>query len=421
MADNIFEVYQKYVILPQNNYQICHFYSKLSCNQSGCKNMKVYIPMAKGELISTDFSRKTLLIGVHAPHNKTDDIQAYYEEFVNLARTYGVDEYVLLNVKLRNIDPGYFFTKGKLAEVKAVFDEGNFDDIIISDMLSPQQERNLNDMFDCPILDRTRLILAIFEKSATTAEGKMQVEIALLQFAKTRVTGHGVHLDQQAGSIGVRSGPGETMKEATLRHLNRSITTLRKHLEQLEKSRATQRKQRLNQQVPQICLVGYTNAGKSSILNELTNSNVLAKDQLFATLDTTTRQLVVNGKKVGLLSDTVGFIQQLPHQLIASFKSTLAELAYASLLLVVIDISDNNWKSHIDVVLQTLDDINVDKEILFVFNKIDKLTKKELQERLSQFGFFSPYVAVSCIKKEGLTPLKKYLEKWKPKLGEQAS
>lgn len=371
--------------------------------------------MAKRELISTDFRRKTLLIGVQAPYNKTDDIQAYYDEFISLAHTYGVDEYINVNVKLRTIDSGLFFTKGKLSEIKEIFDEGDFDDIIISDMLSPQQERNLNDMFDCPIMDRTRLILAIFEKSATTSEGKMQVEIAQLQFAKTRVTGYGVHLDQQAGSIGVRSGPGETMKEATLRHLNRSITTLKKHLEQLEKARATQRKQRLSEQIPQICLVGYTNAGKSSILNALTNSNVLAKDQLFATLDTTTRQLTINGKKIGLISDTVGFIQQLPHQLIESFKSTLAELSFASLLLVVIDISDNNWKSHIDVVLHTLDEINVDKEILFVFNKIDKLTKKELQLRLSQFGFFSPYVAISCIKEQGLVSLKKYLEKWKPK------
>ena len=376
--------------------------------------------MAKGETISTEFRRKTLLIGVQSPYNKTDDIQAYYDEFINLAATYGVTDYININVKLREIDPGHFFTKGKLAEIKAIFDAGEFDDIIISDMLSAQQERNLNDMFDCPIIDRTRLILSIFERSAKTSEGKLQVEIATLEFAKTRVTGHGVHLDQQAGSIGVRGGPGETMKEATLRHLNRSILMLKRQLEKLDKARATQRKQRLSQHIAQLCLVGYTNSGKSSILNALTNSDVLAKDQLFATLDTTTRQLVINRKKIGLLSDTVGFIQQLPHQLIASFQSTLAELSYASLLLVVIDISDNNWKSHIDVVLQTLDTIHVEKEILFVFNKIDKLTKKELELRLSQFGFFSPYVAVSCLKEGGLNPLKKYLEKWKPKAAEQS-
>lgn len=371
--------------------------------------------MSKQELISTKFTRKTLLIGVQSPYNKTDDINAYYEEFINLAKTYGATDYVNINVKLREIDPGYFFTKGKLDEIKAVFDEGDFDDVIISDQLSAQQERNLNDLLDRPILDRTRLILAIFEKSATTAEGKLQVEIATLQFAKTRVAGHGVHLDQQAGSIGVRGGPGETVKEATIRHLNRSIVTLKRHLERIDKSRETQRKQRLSQNIPLICLVGYTNAGKSTILNTLTGSDVLAKDQLFATLDTTTRQLNFQGKKIGLLSDTVGFIQQLPHQLIEAFKSTLSELAYASLLLVVIDISDNNWRSHVDVVLHTLDEINIDKEMLFVFNKTDKLERKELQARLKSFGFFAPYVAVNSLTPEGIAPLRKYLEKWKPK------
>lgn len=380
-----------------------------------CKYNESPSSMAKNEMISTAFSRKTLLIGVQTPYNKTDDIQAYYDEFINLAHTYGVTDYININVKLREVDPGHFFTKGKLSEIKAIFDDGDFDDIIISDMLSAQQERNLNDLFDRPILDRTRLILAIFAKSAVTAEGKIQVEIATLQFAKTRVTGFGVHLDQQAGSIGVRGGPGETVKEATMRHLSRSIDTLKRHLEKIEKSRGTQRKQRLNQKVPQICLVGYTNAGKSTILNELTGSDVLAKDQLFATLDTTTRQFNVQGRKIGLISDTVGFIQQLPHQLIEAFKSTLAELSYASLLLVVIDIADNNWRSHIDVVLKTLDEIEVDKEMLFVFNKTDKIDRKELQVRLKSFGFFAPYVAINCVKPEGIAPLRKYLEKWKPK------
>ncbi len=370
--------------------------------------------MAKnGIMISTDFRRNTLIVGVHTPYNKTNDIQAYYDEFMNLALTYGVTDHVNINMKLREIDAANFFTKGKLAELKAIFDEGNFDDILISDALSPQQERNLSDIFDCPILDRTRLILAIFAQSATTAEGKLQVEIATLQFAKTRVTGQGVHLDQQAGAVGVRGGPGETVKEATLRHLKRSIDTLKKHLTQLEKSRSTQRKQRLSEGLPQMCLVGYTNAGKSTILNVLTNSDVLAKDQLFATLDTTTRQLNFQGKKIGLISDTVGFIQQLPHQLIEAFKSTLAELKFASLLLIVIDISDNNWRSHIDVVLQTLKEIKINKEMLFVFNKTDKLTKAELKKRLDSFDLDCAYVAISCQKQDGIAPLKKYLEKWK--------
>ncbi|MCX5924089.1 MAG: GTPase HflX [Candidatus Dependentiae bacterium] len=369
--------------------------------------------MAKNELISTTFYKKTLLVGVQSPNNKTDDIEAYYEEFLNLAKTYGIVDYVLLKIKLRSIESGHYFTKGKLAEIKTIFDEGDFEEIIVSDTLSGQQERNLHEVFDCPLMDRTRLILAIFEKSAVTAEGKIQVEIAKLQFAKTRVTGHGVHLDQQAGTVGIRSGPGETVKEATIRYLSRTILTLKGHLEKIEKARGAQRKQRLTQKVPLICLVGYTNAGKSTILNVLTHSDVLAKDQLFATLDTTTRQLFVGTRKIGLLSDTVGFIQQLPHQLIESFKSTLAELSYASLLLVVTDIADNNWKNHIDVVLKTLEEIDVKKQTLFVFNKADKITKKELQKRLAEFGDL-PHVAISCIKPDGTAPLKRYLASWKP-------
>ncbi|MBM18142.1 MAG: GTPase HflX [Epsilonproteobacteria bacterium] len=371
--------------------------------------------MAKGGLIDTRFHIKTLLVGVQSPHNKTSDIDSYYQEFVNLAKTYGVTDYDLHLVKLRDIDSKYFFTKGKLHDLKEIFDQSKAEEIIISDQLANQQERNLQDIFDCPILDRTRLILAIFEKSAVTAEGKTQVEIAKLNFEKTRLAGKGIHLEQQAGAIGVRGGPGETLKEKTLRYINKNIHTLKQKLEKIERSRESQRKQRLNQKVPHICLVGYTNAGKSSILNALTHSDVLAKDQLFATLDSTTRQLFIKDTKVGVISDTVGFIQNLPHQLIDAFKSTLAELQYADLLLIVIDIADSNWKSHINTVLETLEDLDVEKEALFVFNKSDKLESEELQKRVSEFGFFGQYVVVNTLEKENLAPLKKYLATWRPK------
>ena len=377
--------------------------------------------MTKGGTFSTDFHKKTLLISVQSPYNRTGDIKSYFNEFENLASTYGVIDIINLPIKLRTVEAAHFFTKGKLSEIKEVFDAHDFDEILISDALSGQQERNLNAMFNCPILDRTRLIIAIFEKSAITAEGKIQVEIAKLEFGKTRLTGRGVELDQQAGCIGIRSGPGETIKEATLRYLNLNIKNLKGQLEKLEKSKNAQRKKRLNNETVQICLVGYTNAGKSTILNALTHSNVLAKDQLFATLDTTTRQLFINARKIGVLSDTVGFIQQLPHQLIESFKSTLAELSYASLLLVVIDISDNNWRSHIDVVLQTLDEIKIDKEMLFVFNKKDLINKKELQARLQSFDLDFPSVAISCNTANGLAPLKKHLAEWKPKTSKSST
>lgn len=360
------------------------------------------------EAVSTNNDLKVFLIGVQSPLNKTDNIQSYYDEFISLAETNQIHEYDSMFVKLRSIDTKYFFTKGKLEEVRIAFEESGASEVVISEQLTGQQERNLKDLFDCRVFDRTQLILSIFEQAAVTAEGKTQVEIANLEFQKTRLAGHGIHLSQQAGMIGVR-GPGETLKEQTTRHIERCILKLKEKLKKIEKSRAVQRKRRLSNKVPQVCLVGYTNAGKSTILNMLTHSDVLAEDKLFATLDTTTRQLFINHEKQGVISDTVGFIQNLPHQLIKAFQSTLSELQYADLLLHVVDISNDNWKSHINVVLDTLDDIDVHKEMLFVFNKSDLVEEEELKNRLNEFGLFAPYVVVNCQDKENLLPLQNYL------------
>ncbi len=185
---------------------------------------------------------------------------------------------------------------------------------------------------------------------------------------------------------------------------------LREQLESLEKARATQRKRRLNSQIPLICLVGYTNAGKSTILNALTKSNVLAEDKLFATFDTTTRELYIDGQKKGLISDTVGFIQQLPHQLIEAFKSTLSELQYADLLLHVIDVSDPNWESHIKVVMAILHELKIDKPMLYVFNKADKIA--DLPNFEQQISHYKPHVMISAQSKVGLLPLYEFLKTW---------
>lgn len=374
--------------------------------------------MTKPIATTTNYEHKALLIAVQAPYNKTQYIESYFEEFVNLARTLGVDHYEILYIKLRDIDNKYFFSKGKLLDLQQ-FVQGfpDIDQIFISEPLAPQQERHLKDLLNKDVTDRTGLILSIFEKSAITAEGKTQVEIARLEFEKTRLAGKGIHLAQQAGQIGVK-GPGETLKEKTKQVLEDNILKLKRRLKDFLQIRETQRKQRINNQVPHICLVGYTNAGKSTILNLLTHSNVLAEDKLFATLDTTTRQLYIHHEKMGVISDTVGFIQQLPHQLIEAFKSTLSELQYADLLLHVVDISDPNWKTHIDVVLDTLAEIGVSKEMLFVFNKADKLPEEELQIRLNSFGFFAPFVAVSALEKESAEPLIEYIFAWKQKRNE---
>lgn len=365
--------------------------------------------MAKNNVYITKTHSPTLIIGIDAPYNKTVNIDSYYQEFLSLVRTNGTEYDQALFIKLREIDPGYFLTKGKLQEVKEIVEKYNIRDVIISEPLSVQQERNLNDFLRCKIHDRTRLILEIFEKAAHTAEGKIQVAIAMLQFDKSRLAGQGIYLSQQAGQIGNR-GPGETLKERETRHIENAVLKMRKQLESLERARATQRKKRLNSQLSLICLVGYTNAGKSTILNELTNSNVLAEDKLFATLDTTTRELYLDGKKKGLISDTVGFIQQLPHQLIEAFKSTLSELQYADLLLHVIDISDSNWEAQIKVVLNILAELEVDKPMLFVFNKADRIADfTQLEQSIARY---QPHVIVSAQSKEGLAPLTEFLQAW---------
>lgn len=359
----------------------------------------------------TDYLPKILIVGVQAPYNTTPNIDSYFQEFRNLVKTNGITPEHELYMQLRSIDSSYFFTKGKLEELKAYCDEHHIEEVIISDTLSALQERNLSDILDCRVYDRTQLILEIFEKGAHSAEGKAQVSIAMFQHLKTRMAGKGINYAQQSGVRGFRGGFGETAKEKEKRHLEKSILNLERQLDHLHKIRATQRKQRLNTGVKQLCLIGYTNAGKSTILNALTKSNVLAEDKLFATLDTTTRELYIKSSKIGLISDTVGFIQQLPPKLIDAFKSTLSELEYADLLLHVVDISDPNWESHIHVVHDILRELGVEKEMLYVFNKVDQLGI--VPHPSSAIYRYQPHVVISANSKEGIQPLADYLQDWK--------
>ena len=232
----------------------------------------------------------------------------------------------------------------------------------------------------------------------------------MLQHKKTRLAGKGIHLSQQSGVVGKIGGSGETIKERETRDINRRIHTLKKQLEKLQKTRAVQRKNRFRSNVPHICLIGYTNVGKSTILNLLTKSNVFAQDQLFATLDTTTRELYVNGKKKGIISDSVGFIQQLPHNIIEAFKSTLDELRYADLLLHIVDISDPNWEDHIKIVHEILDELEINKDLLYIFNKIDKIDTSELANQLEKY---QPHVLTCSNSKDGLKDLINFLSHWK--------
>lgn len=354
---------------------------------------------------------KTLIIGICSPTNYTKDIQSYYDEFVNLVKSNGIEFHEARFIKLRAIDPAYYITKGKLDELVAYCAKEGIEEVIVSEPLKVMQERNLSKILQCRVFDRTQLILEIFEKGADSAEGKIQIALAMLQHRKSRLVGAGITMSQQHGSIGQR-GPGETQKENEIHHIDHLMEKLRRDLKKLAQIRETQRKQRLSANVPHVCLIGYTNAGKSSILNALTHSGVLAEDKLFATLDTTTRELFIDGKKKGVISDTVGFIQQLPHNLVEAFKSTLTELQYAHLLLNVVDAADANWEHHVKVVHEILEELGVDKPLLYVFNKIDKVKNYELFEQAIQK--YQPHVCISTYTENGMTPLVDFLRTWKP-------
>lgn len=367
--------------------------------------------MKKARNIDTIQHANVLIVGVQTPSNFNNDIESYFEEFRSLVDSNAIYYEHEHYVKLRSIDPAYFFTKGKLHELMKLCDENKIEEVIISEPLSNQQQRNLRRVLNAGVFDRTELILEIFEKGAQSAEGKLQVAIAMLQHKKARLAGKGVQLSQQSGKIGTR-GPGETQKEVEMRHIELQIRKHVQDLKQLEKVRATQRKQRQRKNIPHISLIGYTNAGKSTILNALTKSDVLAEDRLFATLDTTTRELFINSEKKGVISDTVGFIQQLPHKLIEAFKSTLTELVYADLLLHVIDVSDNNWQEHVDVVHEILEELEVDKPMLYIFNKADLLTPEEQGLMEGYLRRYQPSVLISAQTKKGLEPLIDYLQNW---------
>jgi GTP-binding protein HflX len=365
--------------------------------------------MARKPYYDTQEHEKTLILGIHAPYNRTKDIESYFAEFRSLVKTNRNEYDAELYLKLRTVDNSFFITRGKIEEIKQLVDELGIKNIIVSESLTAQQERNLSEILDCNVYDRTYLILEIFEKAAHSAEGKKQVAIAQLQYQKPRVAGKGIMMSQQSGVMGSR-GPGETAKERELRHINQQIHKLKDELKELQKTRATQRKKRLEGGELQVALIGYTNAGKSTILNALTKSNVLAEDKLFATLDTTTRELWIGPQKIGLISDTVGFIQLLPHQLIDAFKSTLAELSYADLLLHVIDASDMSWPLHIKVVHEILDELKINKPMLYIFNKIDNV--EDMAALRAHAMDYQPHVLVSSLQKADLQPLLDYLITW---------
>ena len=320
---------------------------------------------------------KAILIGLITPQQNKRQSDEYLDELSFLAQTAGAEPVRKITQRLNIPNNKTFIGKGKIDEVKNLIEEESIELVIFDDDLSPVQLRNIERILQCKILDRSNLILDIFASRARTANAKTQVELAQYQYLLPRLTRMWTHLERQKGGIGMR-GPGETQIETDRRIIGQKISLLKKQLEKIEKQKVNQRKGRGN--MIRLALVGYTNAGKSTLMNKLSKSDVFAEDKLFATLDTTIRKVVI-GNLPFLLADTVGFIRKLPHQLVESFKSTLDELREADLLLHIVDISNPNFESQIEVVNQTLAEINVsDKPIILVFNKTDAFTFIEKDE-----------------------------------------
>ena len=314
---------------------------------------------------------RIILIGLSTRDTDMDRVIEYLDELEFLAETAGGFTVKRFTQRLDRPDIRTFVGKGKMEEIIAFIKENNIQFAIFDDELTPSQLRNIEKIIGCRVLDRTNLILDIFAKRARTAQAKVQVELAQYRYLLPRLTRMWTHLEKQAGGIGAR-GPGESEIETDRRVIREKLSRLREKLNEIEKQTVTQRKRRAD--VVRVALVGYTNVGKSTLMNLLAKSDVFAENKLFATLDTTVRKVVID-RIPFLLSDTVGFIRKLPHDLIESFKSTLDEVREADILVHVVDISHPNFEDHIHVVNETLQDLKaIDKPILLVFNKIDAYT-----------------------------------------------
>lgn len=314
-------------------------------------------------------SETAILVGV--AHHQQDffTVQEYLEELAFLVDTAGGVPVKKFIQKLEFPDPRTYVGKGKLEEIRAYISLHEVDIAVFDDELSPSQIRNIERELKCRILDRNNLILDIFAKRARTAHSRTQVELAQCEYLLPRLTRMWTHLEKQQGGIGLR-GPGEQEIETDRRILRYRISLLKKKLEEIDKQKATQRKNR--RELVRLALVGYTNVGKSTVMNLLSKSDVFAENKLFATLDTTVRKVVIHDLPF-LLSDTVGFIRKLPHTLVESFKSTLDEVREADILIHIVDISHPAFEEQIEVVNQTLTDIGAsDKPVIMLFNKIDQ-------------------------------------------------
>lgn len=324
--------------------------------------------MSKGHVDIEKKIERAVIVGLITPEQNEDHVKEYLDELAFLAETSGAITEKRFTQKLDHPHPSTFVGKGKLEEIDEYARENEIDLVIFDDELSPTQLRNVERKLERKVLDRSNLILDIFASRARTANAKVQVELAQYQYLLPRLTRMWTHLERQKGGIGMR-GPGETQIETDRRIIQQKISLLKEKLKKIDKQKEVQRGNR--GKLVRVALVGYTNVGKSTTMNLLSKSDVFAENKLFATLDTTVRKIVVHNIPF-LLSDTVGFIRKLPHQLVDSFKSTLDEVRESDILVHILDISHPNFEEHYEVVNRTLEEINsLDKPTIVLFNKID--------------------------------------------------
>src|ERR1700731_4269372 len=346
---------------------------------------------------------RALLIGLEKQGVLKWDLQDSLEELAELATSAGAEGVDTVTQKLRRPTAPYYIGRGKAESIKDSCHDKQVTSVIFNDELSPAQGRNLENLFARKVLDRTQLILDIFAQRARSREGRLQIELAQLQYLLPRLTRMWHHLSRQTGGIGTR-GPGETQLEVDRRRVQERIARLERELESVRKTSAVQRQGRKRHQWPVAAVVGYTNAGKSTLLNLLTGADLVAENRLFATLDPTTRSLLLPNKQRVLLTDTVGFLRKLPHTLIESFKATLEEVSEADLLIHIVDLSHSRVDEQmeaVDAVIKELDAFG--KQTLIVFNKIDRFKNRELADIYAKR--FPGSVAISARTGEGVDKL----------------
>jgi GTPase len=352
--------------------------------------------------------QRAIVVGVYKKTDKTSSDLSILDELVSLCRTAGAVVAGRMVQVLENYNAATLMGSGKVGELAELASKEKADIIVFDTILSPSQQVNLEKKTSLQVIDRPGLILDIFAIHAKTREARTQVELAQMQYILPRLAGGWTHLERQEGAIGTR-GPGETQLETDRRLVRKRIADLKKKLKDIEGERQTQRKERSS--LFNVCLVGYTNAGKSTVFNKLTGENILAEDYLFATLDSTTRRVKLSGRNEILLSDTVGFIRKLPVSLVASFKSTLLEASEADLLLHIIDISDDDFEDRISTVNGILDEIGCGNiPIIPIFNKIDVRNNPDLYRML--LTSYPGAHFISAQTSEGLSRLKSNLESY---------